>query len=358
MLLYFVFVLLLVLMRYSHIKSQQCVRLLFVYLFLLLALRSWDIGLNDTRNVYHSLFIRISDIPDLKTAIIDSHLMYEPLMSIYVWIITRLTSNFQIFIAISAFFPIVAMNSLISHEQNKKLVYLSVLYFFSMYFFYASFMIKQYIAVSIIVFSYRYLKEENYKKYFLCVVIAALFHKSAWVLLAIIPLVKWMCFNKKTYLIIGALIGFGVVFSDSLLTLIFRLDPTGLYEHYFNHGIYSSGGRAFNLGMIIYVVILVLCAVRRRYVSPEKYKKYNNLLILSSLNCIVNSYSGTVTEFYRLAIYFGVFNCLLIPNAIETIQNTRYKKNMEFLCIVVMIVYGLSRSAYNSNCVPYKFFWQ
>ena len=161
-------------------------------------------------------------------------------------------------------------------------------------------------------------------------------HKFAWPYIIAYPLCKLIKFSKKTYIAIAVVIGMGLFFSDYLLWLIINADPTGL---------------------IINILILVLCAVMRKRVKDDK-EEYNQLLVLSSVNCIFNTYSLVVTEFQRLAFFFGVYNAILVPRALEVLPlNMRRKKYLIMFVCILLIIYALFRTAVNTKCIPYDFFW-
>lgn len=321
------------------------------FLILILSLRNIDTGYTDTRLVYYEAFNRFKNMNSIIGAITDAHFRSEPLMAIYLYLGAKEILNFQLFLTVTAIISILPILYLV---KNEKMAYFSLLYFFSFYYFFYFYLIKQMLALAIVIFSFNCIKEKKWKKYLILCFVASLVHKFAWPCIIAYPLCRFIKFKKSTYMIIALIIAGGILFSETLLELIIKIDPTKLMVSYIY--IYGRNTR-LNFGLVLNMLILVFCAMMRRRVKEYK-EEYNILLILSSINCIFNSYSLIITEFQRLAFFFGIYNAILFPRALEVIPLNKSNKKL-FVTVItgLMIIYGLGRTAVNTKCIPYDFFW-
>lgn len=348
---YLLFVFFLLILWKMNISRKQGIVFLGIYLILILSLRSIDVGYNDTRYVYYDAFNRFQHTYSIVDAIQDQHFRREPLMAVYIYITAKILRNFQLFLAITATISLIPIIVLLKKEKNA---YISILYFFSFYYFFYFYLIKQILAIVFVVSAFRYIKEKKCLSFIFYCLCATLVHKFAWPCLIAYPLCHTIKFKKRTYIIVASIISFGIFFSEIMLYLIIKFDPTHLMVSYIN--IYEKD-TTFNFGLILNIIILIFCALMRNRIR-DNLEEYNLLLVLSSINCIFNSYSLIITEFQRLAFFFGIYNSVLLPRAIEVFPAKKQTKKL-FLAIVVffLIVYGLGRTAINTKCIPYKWFW-
>ena len=341
-------------MFFSKIKlnRRQGITFLGILLVVILSLRSMDLGFTDTRYVYYEAFKRLGMADSIFDAVKDVHFRAEPLMAMYIYSLSHLVPNFQLFMAVTA---LLSLWPLIRLARKEKFAYFTLVFFFSMYFFFYFYLLKQMLAIAVTVLAFECIMNDKPVKYFLLCFVASMIHKFSWPCFIAYPLCKFVRFTKKTYAIIAGIIFFGIAFSDMVLELIVKIDPTGWMISYIN--IYRKDAR-FNFGMILNIAILIFAAVMRKKITEDK-DAYNKLLILSSLNCILNTYSLIVVEFQRLAFFFGIYNAILLPIALDALPiKAYYKKLIIDVVMVLLLAYGVLRTAANTQCIPYIFFWE
>lgn len=320
-------------------------------MILMLSMRSINLGFADTKTVYYEAFNRFKTYNSIDLAIKDAHFRNEPLMAIYIYMIVKLFDSFRLFLILSATFSLLPVIRLIKKEREA---YLAILYFFSFYYFFYVYLIKQMLAMAVIIIAFSAIREKKPMKFVCMCAIASAIHKFAWPCFVAYPLCRYVKFKKFTYVLISLLIAIGLFFPKDFINLIIKFDPTNLMVSYIN--IYSRN-TSLNFGLFLNIGILIICAGMRKKVK-ENQEDYNILLILSTINCILNSYSLIITEFQRLAFFFGIYNSILFSRAVEFLPNKYQKKQMyTYLIIIFLILYGLGRTAINTRCMPYKFWW-
>lgn len=326
-----------------RVKRKQAVTLLCIILWLILGMRSIELGLYDTKNVYYTLFNHVLR-QDFKEFATELSILNEPLMRIITWIIAHLTKNFQMYLLMTSAFPIFAIRQLLIEEDKDPVFGIAV--FWGLYFFYGTFLVKQMMAMSMITFSYKYLKRRELAKFIICVCVGACIHKTSIFFIITYIACKYIKINKFFIISIFPLMSIGVFAQNFILNIIYKL-PTFNFETYIYYGVYSKG-QGMTFSSFFYLGMIIIC-----YYLKEGHDtgEYTDLLIISYIGCVFNSWSTIIMEFYRLALYFNVFNCLLLPYALskKTIKNQRVKRS---ILLVIMYIYAYV-IAINTHSLPY-----
>ena len=106
--------------------------------------------------------------------------------------------------------------------------------------------------------------------------------------------------------------------------------------------------------MIITILILGVSYYFYRK-SKKEDEEINILLNLSTLGSIYYCFSASIAEFYRIALYFSVFNILLLPNALNLCEDKKIKNIMTIGAMIAFIGYFFVRTIFNTNIYPYIF---
>lgn len=333
----------------AKINKKRAVLFLASILWLIMALRSWDLGINDTRGIFFRDFSKLSGV-SLKQALEMQPFIYEPLMNIYTWLLSKLfLGNFQIFIAISSLISTITIARIVI-KKSKKPIYGLIVYF-SMFYFYQSFMIKQMIALTFVVMAFESLHERKLWKYLVLIIIAGMFHKSAYLLIFMYPICKYIKFSKKFFVILLGGMAFGILGGNYIINILYKLSLYN-FRLYIEERIYTTDA-GFNFSMILFPMICFLCYRFRNKVTDNNNQ--NDYFTLLFIGCLLNSWSIIVVEFYRVAIYFLISIIFIIPNTMENVPK-RYRKIGYVVFLMFFCLYAF-KSAINCNCLPYKVFF-
>lgn len=98
---------------------------------------------------------------------------------------------------------------------------------------------------------------------------------------------------------------------------------------------------------------MIFCYYLKRYNNETDY---NDLLILSFIGCVLNSWSTIVVEFYRMALDFNVFYCILLPYSISG-MSAKNRKIVRILLLLMMYGYAF-KIALNTHSLTYIPCWK
>lgn len=205
----------------NHIK--YIFWLFLIFFVALYALRDFYHSSNDTR-VYVSSFLQIGSLHYLLT----SHPNFEKGYLLLIYLVSRLTLNPRAFMLLVGLFIyasilhfIIRTSSRISSPKisSKNIVFAIILFVICGTFFSSTNLQRQYIAISIILFSHEYLFKKKYLKYYLLVLLAAQFHHSS-LICCLLPLLHYVKISYKSIIIFVSLVVAVLLFSTTIVVWI------------------------------------------------------------------------------------------------------------------------------------------
>lgn len=252
--------------------------------------------------------------------------------------------NYRIFLLISS--SIINSITLIWIYKFSKYKWISIYLYTSFQFFaYSMNLIRQSMALSIFLISYKYLIERNFFKYIFFVIFASTFHKSV---LIMIPF--YFIFNIKiTKKYIFLITTFFVILYINFDNLIYTFSEFLEYSKYFNSIYWQANSIKYIILPSIYLIIILLNTKKLIFLNAK-----NNILINTCIyNFFINLFITKHFIIERLSIYFFIFSLILIPEILDT---NKVKKIIITL-IIITIGGGYLLFATNEgfhNVYPYR----
>jgi hypothetical protein len=207
--------------------------------------------------------------------------------------------------------------------------------------------IMQGIAIMFLLWAFLKLVKGGSIQFVILVLLASLFHTTALVFLCVYPVSK-LKLNKVT-------LGVGIAGVVSIFIFRYKvaewLIDTANYRDYTTKT--STGGIA---ELVVYLAILVTAAV----LIPGTIKN-NSTIRLFFFTCCIGMiffmFVPVLTEFFRIAIYFNMFNILLVPSIIRYMKDRKAARyGRMFIYFILMVEYMLF-TYHNSSMNLYAFFF-
>lgn len=314
-------------------------------MILLLALRAKEIGI-DT----HSYYGRFYKYADMSWGDIFADSYQEVGFSILIKLIGSYTENYQWLLAACAVLTIVPISIVITKYSPDA--FLSFLLFIC--FGYFGFMfsgIRQGLAIGMLVYSYRFIREKKLIPFLIVVFLASQFHHSA---IAFLP----------AYFIAGLKIDkYSVVFWVALWVLTFAF-KNQIYDFMEKtlfstvDNIYKSnvtGAYMWNIMMTIIAIIGIIA----NYTVTEKNRNFEQFVNLMSFGAILTLFTSIGGNAKRLSEYYCVFLIFLIPGIKDRFKDKTTKKIIcVLLAILVIGMFAWSFTVDEYRIIPYKFYFE
>ena len=282
-------------------------------------------------NNYSIEFLRSSNMT-LKQIFLSK----SPVLFAISAVLNKITTNSQIFFVCTGFFIMISFYRWIAKYADNK--YLSIIVFVGLlYYSSAMNIVRQYVAISILLFGYDYITKEKMKfkdiiKIVFIFVIAISTHLSAiigvvWLVLKKIHLPKS---NLKGVVLLA------IVYSVS--SILIYIGTNTLYSGYLEKGTYGRIS-ANVLGIILPLFVFIFAWIYRGKLIDED--KNNNILVNASafnLFFTINSITSMLI-IARVAIYMSVFNILLIPKIVDKVLIRFNYRTRNFFAVLIVCLY-------------------
>ena len=275
----------------------------------------------------------------------DVFIFSEAGFHIYTWIAAKIFSGTQGFLLLTATIIVGATAKFIyENSEDPAVSWVVFICLGSMTF--AMNGMRQALAMSICLLSYRYVKEKKLVRFLLTVFLAVLFHKSAMVF-ALVYLMRNMKFNFKSFAWITLGIG---VFLASAQRFAFLYDSiTG--EDYASAESFESGGI---ITILIYVIAIVgLLISYRQLQDTERFLP----LVFTIVGLFIYLGRFISTQIYeRVSYYFAYFLILGFPIILNDMKpNIRQSVRIIFMVVSgALFAYRIGKGAFSD----FEMFWQ
>ncbi|PXW92009.1 EpsG-like putative glucosyltransferase [Streptohalobacillus salinus] len=243
---------------------------------------------------------------------------------------------------ITSFFYVSAI-----YKQSNNIKFSVFLFLTWGYYFFTFNTIRNYLALSIVIYAIVYLFDRKYFKFIFGILIAALFHKSALICLPLYFIASKKI-NKQTYLLIAMSSLLLFFLKDLLRDVAFWIYPQ--YE-----GTVYDTGRISIFNILKSSVVLFYGVMYYSKIKADiKLRTYFNLNFFS---LIIYTSLYWLPEISRIGFYFNIVSIFLIPNLTILIKKRdRMIINLLIYSFSIIIFVLLMRSFYapNIKLLPYN----
>lgn len=339
----------------SEIQNNNLlIPVFFILFFILLILRDETIGtdiLNYKNNFESVSYMGFKEVLNREGA--------DPLFYIFVWLVTRVTQNYRLFLAIVAaviLFPIAKL-----YSEDREYSFLKIILFMNLPVFIMIFSgLRQAIAFSVGIIAYKYVREKKLFWFLVCALIALCFHHSGFILFALYPIYH-ANFKKKHLWFVIPIIALVYVFNE----VIFETATEFLFLFFGED--YSA--EITDTGAYTMLILFILFAILS-YVLPDEEQMdkemiglRNILLAAVVLQCFVPLNQLAMRLNYYFVLFIPIFIPKLIKSCKSSFKQIGYISNWVF-SIYFLIYYldklytGCTTGISSLNTYPYVFFWQ
>ena len=271
-----------------------------------------------------------------------NHSQYEPLFLL----LYDSFPTFHVFL-----FVFVCLNFILLSKtiiSNSPYVIISIFIYVCVYYFLGIMgQLRQALAISLIVFSWPYIKS---KKIIFFVLLASLFHYSAIICL-LYYCVPNRLFKKHVYLCVLLFICFTFEYFQSLLLTALENFSYGKVLLYVN--IEDGGISTVFILYKLFVFFLFLYRIDRCVTNLPKYK-IANIYFLSIILYLILSFSSSIGG--RIILYFTMFEILIIPFIINSYSRMIKRLLISILFIMINVYQYFSfLYSFSDTFIPYKF---
>nr|WP_238942613.1 EpsG family protein [Planococcus beigongshangi] len=332
------------LILYKRRKSMIFIFIMSVLLFLIASLKSVKFAPDVINYINHFNKIGNQSTLSIWTNFLNGSVK-DPFFDFLLKLFSNLNINHFTWLALFSFVFLVSIAILIYRYSSD--FYLSYIAFISLgYFFFSLTGLRQSLAMAFIILSYKYLREKKFMPFLFIVLFASLFHSSALIFLIAYPL-SFVKIGIKHLITLLITLLTAVFFGDFIRSLI---NSVG-----WNDSLISYAEREVTLnysGFIIQLSIFIFCLIYKNKIIQQNPKDitFFNLIFIG---LIFQSFTIVVAEFFRVSLYFSIFNIILITKAIMLENDKKARVLIYFLILFALVVYIF----WSGTFFSYEFFW-
>ena len=246
-----------------------------------------------------------------------------------VWICLLITKDYVIIFAVTSAI-IVGLTFFIIYKESPYPALSVLIYFCAGFFFHSLNLMRQYLAISILLFTYRYLIEKKYLYFAIGVIIASLFHSISLIFAIAILLCDREVFDLKRTIIISILLFiFGKFVWHYIVDLIINHTRFAVY-------IGSKFDKSkLRIEDIIFNAILYLIIYYLYRHTKDKGRKEKFFLNMQACSLFFMILASTMYLLFRFSFIFGIFNIISIPYFLKKCD-IESKKKIAVLAILII----------------------
>lgn len=260
----------------------------------------------------------------------------------------------QLIIGLYSFLILFFIKKGLDYKKKKDYEIWLFFYSFPLFYFHSLSTMRQWLAVSIIFFSYKYIEDRKGIKFILCVLIAGLFHYTAF-LLAILYFISYLNLKKEVLVFLFFISFFSKGFLEKLLLL--DLPVISKYKVYILTSIGKGGKIIFFLIILLYLGILIIS-----YLDKKFYEQNKNAIIYTCFGCFI--YIALIDFGHlgpRMSEYFIVFILYFLDDAEKVLKKKFKIKKYIFILIefllLILLLHVDKNHIVRSQLVPYEAFF-
>lgn len=328
-------------------KNRFLITIFFVLYFLLLALRSEEIGIDLTN--YKSIYINWgkSSWKNIFSSTGEIEVGYAVLCKL----VYSTNASFHTFMVVVAIIEIVPL--MILYREEVENAFLSVVLFLIVGIFPMLFSgLRQSIAISLGAIAFLLLKNRKIILFIIVVFFAMTFHTSAFMLFFMLPL-YYLKITKKWLIVFVPMIIAMMIFNVQIFSVLVKLLP----ERYDNYEAKPTGAFAMLLLYVLFAIYAYI--VSDESIIDKETMGLRNFLLFS---IILQIFASINTVAMRMNYYYIIFIPLLLPKVMKNSQ-PKYKdinRLAEMIMIIFFLFYFFYGAYYGEDILqiyPYEFFW-
>ena len=210
------------------------------------------------------------------------------------------------------------------------------------------YLIRHSIAMAILIIAFDAIVEKNLKKFVALVILAGLFHSTAFIFIIAYPLARIKLSWKQ---LLFAVAGFYIIvfMSSEVMAMIFGLMDSNNYYSVFQYR--NSGFDSFLFPVICgaqFLIAYILC--KKNNIDTECEKITVNLLCIGT---VLMGSSTIIGEFYRLSYFFMTVSFAGLGNIIR-LEKDKILRYSLYLGLFVVLTWYMCRGFVGNGLIPYE----
>lgn len=311
-------------------------------------------GIGTDYNLYRNIY----EFLDVNDSILNSMKIFdvEPGWIIFNILVKKIYYDAQHVFIISSLIYIVCVYIVIYYYRRRINIGLSIFIFMCIAYVPSFNTVRQYVAIGIIMLSYRYIENKRLFTTLLIIALATCFHYTSlfWLPVYFYITSSSKAYKKKKIILFGVLI-FILFNYNTMLSLIVSVSPSfAKYSRYTSDKI-----AGVNLAKILFQIPIVFIIIYYRKLFKNLGDFMYKFMDLYYVSVFLSFLSNMTSYAVRIAYYFEITQVIFIPYIIKSINNKFDKFIIVSFLIIYYLCYWYVYFAYlgHNEVIPYVTYW-
>lgn len=211
---------------------------------------------------------------------------------------------------------------------------------------------RQFIAVCIMFYAFKFIVENKPVKYYLFLLLAVSFHLTALIMLPVYFFARLKAW-RGPMIVVVLLLAVACLFSENLFATFDEVVlQDSVYAHY-SWRVTSTAGVSIFRVLVSFVPVILAFVYRKNFDSNNIIS--NACINLSALNAIAFLFASTMGAnlMGRLTEYFNIYNLLLYPYVFEKAITSKDKRTIKFIFIISYLFFFYYQMVITWDGLPY-----
>lgn len=320
-----------------------------IILLCVIGFRTENMGLYDVKNIYFPQFDSLQRM-SMAEMFKEYPVMRGNLFQIFTKLYQVFSENKYVWLLFTSIPYIAAMTHTI--KKYSLNIYTCSFCFFmicGMRIYQTNFyLIRHSIAMAILIIAFDAIVEKNLKKFLILVILAGLFHSTAFIFIIAYPLARIRPSWKQLLFVVA---GFYVIMfmASNVMEMIFGLMDSNNYYSAFQHR--NSGFDSFLFPSICFfqfIIAYILC--KRNNIEDECERVTVNMLCIGT---VLMGSSTIIGEFYRLSYFFMTVSFVGLGNIIR-MEKDKILRYSLYLGLFIVLTWYMCRGFEGNGIIPYE----
>lgn len=269
---------------------------------------------------------------------------FEPAVRLFYYIAQFFNAPwilFAIFFILTMLFILLGIRERSSNEYESVIIFMALFYFESMN------IIRQFLAIAILFYAFKYVKSKRLICYVIWVFVASLVHTSAWF---VIPV--YFIYNYVQLKSIAVFVVIGVTFSDRIVRIILgRNEFYKYYQYYIN--MLNDGGNFIRFFYLLLAICCITVYIQKRQHFDKDISKSLSVFIFGVIfPFMIGSHMGL-----RITYYYAVEIMILIPKMLDQMHLKKGRRAIMLPFYAYYITFLAVDYMNNKGFSPFTFYW-
>lgn len=282
-------------------------------------------------------FLQIKAAPNSSVATVDTYPLKCPELGYrYLMKFCSYIGDFRFLLFVLAVYSIMSYFNVLRKYSPYLLV--SIALFYLIIYVYSIFVLRQHLSMAIAFFSYKYIINRDWKRFFLCMLLAFSMHQTA---LVFVPVYFLYGIKRPRTLFLTFVVIVSVL---SVMSYVW-LDNLSLFFEGYSHYENSRGNTLTTLFISI-VVLLVYVFSLRGAVFNDGVNRIVFICLVLYFGLLLTSWNFLAIN--RLILYFSSAVVLSVPIAMKNINNNWIRRGVCFCAVALYFYLAVKGSGANS----------